>query len=212
MLIKLLSNKLPLVYPCHVSQVFMHYKQLPALLHNKLTLLQVGFFHHFSIFASSSKYFLRHSHQDVTVSKDFKASEISLFLNFDEAMKKELENTPIKVLPTNSDNFADFVTSSKILQALVRLGVNLSEVQEKCPQSLKYLLKLDFNKDIKPKIQYLRTSIGITPQEFGTLLTKNMLILDPEFTLNEIEERYFLKLFYTYFLLFLFTLLGLFVN
>lgn len=196
MLTKLFFNKLPFsFYSCQVSQVLIQNKQLPALLQNKLTSLQVGslntvFIPHFSIFASSSKYFSQHSHQHVSVCNDFKTSEISLFLQFDEAMKKELESVPIKVLPTNSEHFADYVASSKILQALVRLGVDLSEVQKKCPQSLKYLLKLDFNKDIKPKIQYLRTSIGITPQEFGTLFTKNMLILDPEFTLNEIEERY----------------------
>ena len=143
----------------------------------------------FLVFLRQTAFFSTHSLNNTIANNHLpEENKLTPFLQFDQALKNELASASIDVLPINSVQFSDYINSSKILQSLVLLGVNLAEVQKNCPESLKFLIKLDFNHDIKHKIKYLQ-AIGITAQEFGPLLTKNMLLLDPEFSLTEIKEK-----------------------
>ena len=121
-------------------------------------------------------------------SQAFSMDSLKKFYDFDRELQNELENISHTILPSHSYSFADYISSSKILQSLVMLGVNLSSVELKSPEALKYLVTLDFHKDIKPKVQFLKR-IGITNKEFGEVLTKNILLLDPQTRVDELQER-----------------------
>ncbi|CAG2109189.1 unnamed protein product, partial [Medioppia subpectinata] len=76
----------------------------------------------------------------------------------------------------HSFNLAAFAEKSATLQMLVKLGVNLSLIERKSPQTAQNILKLDFESDIKPYVQWLVDS-GVPPSQLGLLLTKNPRLL-----------------------------------
>jgi len=122
--------------------------------------------------------------------KNFQCEDDSLtkFYEFDQSLEAELKDNNFTVLPTFSNNFASYVNSSKLLQALLILGVNLASVQKNYPESLRFLVTLNFNKDVKTKLKLLKDN-GITIQEFGDVLTKYILILDPNITVDTLQQR-----------------------
>ncbi|XP_077989839.1 transcription termination factor 3, mitochondrial-like [Glandiceps talaboti] len=74
-----------------------------------------------------------------------------------------------------SPTLAAYVDQSETLSKLVKLGVNLSEVDKR--GSFKdYLVKLDFERDIQGNILFLH-DIGIKDESLGKLLTKNPFLL-----------------------------------
>lgn len=93
-----------------------------------------------------------------------------------------------------SFNFAAYVSKSETLQQLIHLGVDLHRIEKKSgiPQ---YLLKLDFDRDIKKYLQFFN-DIGIDPNEYGQMITKNPLIfkenlVDLETRINYLESKTF---------------------
>lgn len=92
-------------------------------------------------------------------------------------------------------NFAAYVNNSETLQQLIKLGVDLSRIESRkgLPQ---FVLKLDFEKDIKNHIQFLHDICGVPMESFGTILTKNPLIfkenlLDLETRVNYLKSKLF---------------------
>ena len=122
--------------------------------------------------------------------KNLQSDEESLinFQQFDQSLRADLEGNNPTVLPSNSNDFACYVNSSRLLQALLTLGVNLSSVQKNYPESLRFLVTLNFHKDVKPKLQFLNDN-GINIEEFGYVLTKYIFILDPSFRVEELQQR-----------------------
>lgn len=92
-------------------------------------------------------------------------------------------------------NLAAYVNKSETLQQLIHLGVDLSKIERKkgVPQ---YLLKLDFEKDMKDHIRFLHEVCGLPMEVFGTVLTKNPMIfkenlLDLDTRVNYLKSKMF---------------------
>ncbi|XP_036120256.1 transcription termination factor 3, mitochondrial isoform X2 [Molossus molossus] len=81
-------------------------------------------------------------------------------------------------LPPVSFTLRDYVDHSETLQKLVLLGVDLSKI-EKHPDAANLLLRLDFEKDIKQILLFLK-DLGIEDNQLGTFLTKNYAIFSED--------------------------------
>ncbi|XP_076329993.1 mitochondrial transcription termination factor 3, partial [Tachypleus tridentatus] len=82
------------------------------------------------------------------------------------------------------------------LQELVKLGVDLSCIEKKAGLA-KFVLKLDFEKNINNHIQFLH-DLGVPSNELGTFLTHNPLIFkesldDLQVRVNYLESKKFSK-------------------
>lgn len=82
-------------------------------------------------------------------------------------------------------NMAAFVDGCPTLQQLVQLGVDLSVV-EKDPEVGKSLLRMNFDRHIKPHIQALM-DIGVPAEELGPLITENPYIF--QVSIHNIKAR-----------------------
>lgn len=92
-----------------------------------------------------------------------------------------------------SFNLAAYVNTSETLKNLVDLNVNLSKIEKK-PYVAEKILKLDFEKDIKKQIWFLKDYVGA--EEIGEYITKNPLILcepieDLEIRVNYLRSKRF---------------------
>ncbi|XP_062935960.1 transcription termination factor 3, mitochondrial [Cynocephalus volans] len=81
-------------------------------------------------------------------------------------------------LPPVSFTLRDYVDHSETLRKLVLLGVDLSKI-EKHPDTANLLLRLDFEKDIKQILLFLK-DLGIEDNQLGTFLTKNYVIFSED--------------------------------
>ncbi|XP_031295218.1 transcription termination factor 3, mitochondrial isoform X1 [Camelus dromedarius] len=81
-------------------------------------------------------------------------------------------------LPPSSFTLRDYVDHSETLQKLVLLGVDLSKI-EKHPDAANLLLRLDFEKDIKQILLFLK-DLGIEDNQLGTFFTKNYAIFSED--------------------------------
>nr|CAB3264043.1 transcription termination factor 3, mitochondrial [Phallusia mammillata] len=112
---------------------------------------------------------------------------INDFMKFDEELKEKLKTLDSVSIPRKSDSLADYVNSSKVLQTLVMFGVELYTIEKQFKEALDFLVKLDLNRDVVPKLQFLKKN-KLTPQEFGATVTKNPHILDPQNKIEDFEE------------------------
>ncbi|XP_006900414.1 PREDICTED: mTERF domain-containing protein 1, mitochondrial [Elephantulus edwardii] len=81
-------------------------------------------------------------------------------------------------LPPVSFTLRDYVDHSETLQKLVLLGVDLSKI-EKHPDAANLLLRLDFEKDIKQILLFLK-DLGLEDNQLGSFLTKNYAIFSED--------------------------------
>ncbi|XP_062987051.1 transcription termination factor 3, mitochondrial [Elgaria multicarinata webbii] len=88
-------------------------------------------------------------------------------------------------LPAESFTLQDYVDHSETLQKLVLLGVDLSKV-EKRSKAAQLLLRLDFEKDIRKILLFLK-DVGVEDKQLGAFLTKNPYILIED--LENLETR-----------------------
>ncbi|XP_003782511.1 transcription termination factor 3, mitochondrial isoform X1 [Otolemur garnettii] len=88
-------------------------------------------------------------------------------------------------LPPGSFTLRDYVDHSETLQKLVLLGVDLSKI-EKHPDAANLLLRLDFEKDVKQILFFLK-DLGIEDNYLGTFLTKNYAIFSED--LEDLKTR-----------------------
>ncbi|NXR56659.1 MTEF3 factor, partial [Hippolais icterina] len=89
------------------------------------------------------------------------------------------------LLPIQSSTLRDYVDHSETLAKLVHLGVDLSQV-EKRQKAGQLLLTLDFEKDVKKILLFLK-DVGIEDNQLGSFLTKNPYILGED--LEALETR-----------------------
>lgn len=92
-------------------------------------------------------------------------------------------------------NLAAYAPKSPTLQALVKLGVNLYKIERRKGLA-KYLINLDFEKDMKEHIYYLTKEIGLETDALSAFLTKNPLIFktnidDLRCRINYLESKRF---------------------
>ncbi|XP_039109386.1 transcription termination factor 3, mitochondrial [Hyaena hyaena] len=81
-------------------------------------------------------------------------------------------------LPPDTFTLRDYVDHSETLQKLVLLGVDLSKI-EKHPDAANLLLRLNFEKDIKQILMFLK-DLGLEDNQLGTYLTKNYAIFSED--------------------------------
>ncbi|XP_058829278.1 transcription termination factor 3, mitochondrial [Topomyia yanbarensis] len=85
-------------------------------------------------------------------------------------------------------NLAAYVNRSESLQQLLNLGVDLHKLEKRkgIPQ---FVLKLDFERDMKQHLRFL-TDIGIPVKDLGEFLTKNPMIFKENLENMEIRINY----------------------
>ncbi|KAM4688441.1 transcription termination factor 3, mitochondrial [Discoglossus pictus] len=88
-------------------------------------------------------------------------------------------------IPPVSFSLQDYVDRSETLRKLVLLGVDLSKI-EKRPNVGNFLLRLDFEKDISPKLLFLK-DVGLEDSQLGAFLTKNPFIFSED--LENLHKR-----------------------
>lgn len=121
---------------------------------------------------------------------------------------RELDNRSVLDPPISKDlytsvtpslkptfNLAAYVNNSETLQQLIKLGVDLSQIERRKGLS-QFILRLDFEKDIKNHIRFLHDVCGLPMEVFGSVLTKNPLIfkenlLDLETRVNYLKSKLF---------------------
>ncbi|XP_004697766.1 transcription termination factor 3, mitochondrial [Echinops telfairi] len=99
-------------------------------------------------------------------------------------------------LPPDSLTLRDYVDHSETLRKLVLLGVDLSKI-EKHVEAANLLLKLDFEKDVKQILLFLK-DVGIEDHQLGLFLTKNYAIFsedleDLKIRVNYLQSKNFSK-------------------
>uniref|UniRef100_A0A1I8A003 SOCS box domain-containing protein n=1 Tax=Steinernema glaseri TaxID=37863 RepID=A0A1I8A003_9BILA len=88
--------------------------------------------------------------------------------------------------PTHAVSLAAYVNHLPTLQNLVDLGVNLLEVDTSTKLG-RHLVRMDWDRDVMPKLQWLRNTVGIKPQEMGSYLTRNPFFLIQD--LKDLQTR-----------------------
>ncbi|XP_053876495.1 transcription termination factor 3, mitochondrial [Malaclemys terrapin pileata] len=91
-------------------------------------------------------------------------------------------------LPLGSFTLRDYVDRSETLSKLVLLGVDLSKV-EKRPNAGQLLLRLDFEKDIRKILLFLK-DVGVEDNQLGPFLTQNPYILAVDMEALETRVAY----------------------
>ncbi|VVC24613.1 Transcription termination factor, mitochondrial/chloroplastic [Cinara cedri] len=119
---------------------------------------------------------------------------------------KEYSDSPLEPNVTNVStispalrptfNLAAYVNESYSLQQLVKLGVELYKFDSN-PKIMETILKLDFERDMKPYIRFIH-DIGVPTEEMGKFFTKNPLLfaehMDDLITrINYLEHKNFNK-------------------
>ena len=101
--------------------------------------------------------------------------------------------------PTHARSLSAYVNHLPALQLLVDLGVDLYEVKagdskrfkettlvlqvDKLPKIGAHMLRLDVERDIKPRLLFLRRQLGVSADEIGSYLTRN-----PHFLLQNLAD------------------------
>lgn len=78
-------------------------------------------------------------------------------------------------LPPASFSLRDYVDESETLSKLLHLGVNLWKLEQR-PNVGSMLLKLDFQKDVAPRLLFLK-ELGVDDSRLGYIITHNPFIL-----------------------------------
>lgn len=86
---------------------------------------------------------------------------------------------------TPTFSFAKYANKSRTIQELVKLGVELYKLESK-EGMIKYILGLDFDRDVKPYIMFLH-DCGVPPDHLGYFITKNPYIFKED--LDDLHTR-----------------------
>nr|XP_020027801.1 transcription termination factor 3, mitochondrial isoform X1 [Castor canadensis] len=102
--------------------------------------------------------------------------------------EEAIQITAAPPVPPASHTLRDYVDHSETLQKLVLLGVDLSKI-EKHSDAANLLLRLDFEKDIKQILLFLK-DLGLEDNQLGTFLTKNYAIFSEDLENLKIRVAY----------------------
>ncbi|KHN75260.1 mTERF domain-containing protein 1, mitochondrial [Toxocara canis] len=98
-------------------------------------------------------------------------------------------STPSLLPPTHSRSLAEFVNHLPVLQNLVELGVDLLEVDTNNDQLGRHLVRLNWDRDVRPKLEWL-LEIGIPLNQLGSYLTKNPFFLIMDLSSMKVRVNY----------------------
>ncbi|KAK0403180.1 hypothetical protein QR680_016762 [Steinernema hermaphroditum] len=84
--------------------------------------------------------------------------------------------------PTHGMSLAAYVNHLPTLQNLVDLGVNLLQVDTETALG-RHLVRMDWDRDVMPKLQWLNKSVGVKPDVMGSYLTRN-----PYFLIQDLKD------------------------
>ncbi|XP_069777906.1 transcription termination factor 3, mitochondrial isoform X2 [Narcine bancroftii] len=111
------------------------------------------------------------------------ALPLALFEEISEETAVNIEaSTP---LPPTSFTLCDYVDKSETLTKLVLLGVDLSKLQGR-PNVANMLLRLDFGRDVKDRLLFLK-DVGVDEDFLGAFLTTNPFILSED--MENLQKR-----------------------
>uniref|UniRef100_A0A915LIN9 Uncharacterized protein n=1 Tax=Meloidogyne javanica TaxID=6303 RepID=A0A915LIN9_MELJA len=79
--------------------------------------------------------------------------------------------------PTHSHSIAQYANFSQTVQMLVDMGVDLFESTQNDPRLGQALVRLDWERDVKPKIYWLHKSVGFSPDDLANYLSRNPYFL-----------------------------------
>ncbi|KAE9417356.1 hypothetical protein Angca_004232, partial [Angiostrongylus cantonensis] len=94
--------------------------------------------------------------------------------------------------PVYTHSLVPFVNYSFLLQILVDIGVNLFEVEQNT-RTGKHLLRLDLEKDVRPKLRWL-LSLGFHFSDLGVYLTKNPFYLLQDLSDMQVRVNYLMSM------------------
>ena len=103
----------------------------------------------------------------------------------------------VPALPKKSFSLAPYVNESQTLRHLVMLGVNLSRIEERDISLAEQLVRLDFERDVKPVLLFLH-HCGVKECDIGECITRNPRLLcepidDMQIRVNYLESKRFSK-------------------
>ncbi|XP_067887653.1 transcription termination factor 3, mitochondrial [Heterodontus francisci] len=110
----------------------------------------------------------------------------SLFEDISEEEALQIEASPL--LPPTSFTLRDYVDRSETLTKLVLLGVDLSKLERR-PNVANMLLRLDFDKDVKERLLFLK-DVGVEDPLLGAFLTRNPFILTEDMENLQMRIQY----------------------
>uniref|UniRef100_A0A3Q2DED0 Transcription termination factor 3, mitochondrial n=2 Tax=Cyprinodon variegatus TaxID=28743 RepID=A0A3Q2DED0_CYPVA len=88
-------------------------------------------------------------------------------------------------IPPSSVSLRDYVDKSETLTKLVQLGVSLWKLEQR-PNVGSMLLRLDFNRDVAPRLLFLK-EIGVEDSRLGYIISHNPFILSE--SLENLQAR-----------------------
>ncbi|KAL7070069.1 hypothetical protein ACQ4LE_010957 [Meloidogyne hapla] len=79
--------------------------------------------------------------------------------------------------PTHSHSIAQYANFSETIQLLVDMGVDLFESTRNDPRLGQSLVRLKWERDVKPKVYWLHKQIGFSPEDLANYLSRNPYFL-----------------------------------
>ncbi|XP_048384816.2 transcription termination factor 3, mitochondrial [Stegostoma tigrinum] len=108
---------------------------------------------------------------------------------FDEISEEAaLQTETSPSFPPISFTLRDYVDQSETLTKLVLLGVDLSKLERR-PNVANMLLRLDFNRDVKERLLFLK-DVGVDDHLLGAFLTRNPFILTEDMENLQMRIQY----------------------
>lgn len=101
---------------------------------------------------------------------------------------RKFQESEITPYTKPSFNLAAYVNKSETLQQLIKLGVDLNLIEKRKGLG-QYILKLDFDNDIRNHLIFLN-DIGVNSSLFGEIITKNPLIFKESIENFQIRMNY----------------------
>lgn len=166
-------------YPCRSAQNYMKYLKSESRQQQQ----QITPFNNQVNTAEMVK-----NHSDVQIDWDSEMQQIEIEEKESEkSILSPVEESKIYAEPMlrPTYNLAAYVQKSKTLQQLVKLGVDLSQLDRL--HVGQFIVNLDFNADVEPYIIFLTKDVGIAIDELGKFFTKNPKVLLEH--LNDIHTR-----------------------
>ncbi|KAI1724238.1 acyl-CoA oxidase domain-containing protein [Ditylenchus destructor] len=93
---------------------------------------------------------------------------------------------PEVLAPTHARSIVPFVNHLPVLQNLVNLGMDLLEMDKETNIG-RFLVRMDWDLDVKPKIHWLIKDLGVKTEDVGSYLTRNPFFLTQQ--LADMKER-----------------------
>uniref|UniRef100_A0A915BXN6 mTERF domain-containing protein 1, mitochondrial n=1 Tax=Parascaris univalens TaxID=6257 RepID=A0A915BXN6_PARUN len=117
------------------------------------------------------------------------ASDLSLPPSRTNPHPFDPSSNPSLLPPTHSRSLAQYVNHLPVLQNLVELGVDLLEVDTNNSRIGRHLVRLEWDRDVRPKLEWLQ-QLGLPNVEFGSYLSRNPFFLITDLSSMKVRVNY----------------------